>query len=145
MAPVDAGYRLHGPGRMFVLRLAMILLAPCAVIGPALGNAVTLVCEYKDANSKPSKRSFVWDAKAGLFDGHRIGDVWQDGTDHLELRKTEISIIEETSRLAKDGHQTKISVSIDDYGYFLKMEDGKITARGDCKKAADQSDPFRQK
>lgn len=125
--------------------MAAALLVLCAVINPVFGKPVTLACEYKEGNSKPSRRSFVWDAQAGLFDGHRIGEVWHDGPDRLELRKTEISVIQETFKQENDGHKTKISISIDDYGYFTKMENDKVIAKGDCKKAVDEGGLTLQK
>jgi len=109
------------------------------VAGPAFANPVTYVCEYRDGGAKPLQISFIWDAKAGLFDGHRFGDVWQDGAGRVTLRKTDISIVEDIETPGKDGRPVKTTVSIDDYGYFLKTEDGKVTAKGDCKRAADQN------
>ena len=109
------------------------------VAGPAFANPVTYVCEYLEGGAKPSQWSFVWDAKAGLFDGHRFGDVWQDGASRVTLRKTDTSIIEEIDKPGKDSRPVKSTVSMDDYGYFLKTEDGKVIAKGDCKRVPDQN------
>lgn len=117
-------------------RIQLLLVFLFASASAAVADPTTFVCAFRDANNVPTKRTFIWDAGAGLFDGHHIGETWQDGDARIELRKTDIAIVRETTRPAGDGHQVNLVTTIDDYGFYSEKLDSRMIVRGECKKAA---------
>lgn len=98
-----------------------------------------LICEVRDEKSVLTKKTFVWDAGAGVFDGHHIGDIWQEGDARIALRNTDTSVIREVTKIAADGRKTVHSISVDDYGYYTESVNSKIIVHGECKKARSEN------